>query len=77
MRFVSLLHIKNPAQRPGLIALVMAKPLVSADLIAVELGVTPRAALRLFEELNLRAMMGGERFHAWAYCRFCAMAQNP
>ena len=43
----------------------MAKPLVSAGIIAKELGVTPRAALRIVEELGLREMTGRGRFRAW------------
>ncbi len=50
---------------PGLIELVLARPLVSAGMIASELGITPRAALRLVEELNLREMTGRGRFRAW------------
>ena len=50
---------------PGLIELVLARPLVSAGLIAKELDITPRAALRLVEELNLREMTGRGRFRAW------------
>ncbi|CAN7627643.1 RHE_PE00001 family protein [Brucella pseudogrignonensis] len=51
---------------PGLIELVLAKPLVSTGLIAKELDITPRAALRLVEELNLREMTGRGRFRAWS-----------
>jgi len=50
---------------PGLIELVLARPLVSTGLIAKELDITPRAALRLVEELNLREMTGRGRFRAW------------
>ncbi len=50
---------------PGLIELVLARPLVSAGTIAAELDITPRAALRLVEELNLREMTGRGRFRAW------------
>lgn len=50
---------------PGLIELVLARPLVSTGLIAKELDITQRAALRLVEELNLREMTGRERFRAW------------
>ncbi|TCQ69990.1 DNA binding protein with HTH domain, partial [Ochrobactrum sp. BH3] len=49
---------------PGLIELVLARPLVSTGLIAKELDITPRAALRLVEELNLREMTGRGRFRA-------------
>jgi hypothetical protein len=45
--------------------MVLAKPLVSAGMIAAELKITPRAALRLVEELNLREMTGRGRFRAW------------
>ncbi|MGX5710863.1 RHE_PE00001 family protein [Brucella lupini] len=50
---------------PGLIELVLARPLVSTGLISKELDITPRAALRLVEELNLREMTGRGRFRAW------------
>lgn len=50
---------------PGLIELVLARPLVSTGLIAKELVITPRAALRLVEELSLREMTGRARFRAW------------
>ena len=50
---------------PRLIELVLARPLVSTGLIAKELDITPRAALRLVEELNLREMTGRGRFRAW------------
>ncbi|GAA5658048.1 hypothetical protein Brsp06_04432 [Brucella sp. NBRC 13694] len=50
---------------PGLIEMALARPLVSAGMIAAELSITPRAALRLVEELNLREMTGRGRFRAW------------
>lgn len=50
---------------PGLIELVLSRPLVSAGMIAKELSVTPRAALRIVEELGLREMTGRGRFRAW------------
>jgi hypothetical protein len=43
---------RTSSKLPELIELVMAKPLVSAGMIAKELGVTPRAALRIVEELG-------------------------
>jgi len=55
---------------PDLIELVLARPLVSAGMIAAELGITPRAALRLVEELNLREMTGRGRFRAWGVTRY-------
>ena len=50
---------------PGLIELVLARPLVSTGTIAAELDITHRAALRLVEDLNLREMTGRGRFRAW------------
>lgn len=56
---------RTSSNLPGLIELVLARPLVSTGLIAKELDITPRAALRLVEELNLREMTGRGRFRAW------------
>ncbi len=56
---------RTSSKLPELIGLVMAKPLVSAGMIAKELAVTPRAALRIVEELGLREMTGRGRFRAW------------
>lgn len=60
-----LIGRRTSSKLPGLIELVTAKPLVSAGMIAKELGVTPRAALRIVEELGLREMTGRGRFRAW------------
>lgn len=56
---------RTSSKLPEMIELVMAKPLVSAGMIAKELAVTPRAALRIVEELGLREMTGRGRFRAW------------
>ena len=56
---------RTSSKLPQLIELVLAKPLVSASMIAKELAVTPRAALRIVEELGLREMTGRGRFRAW------------
>lgn len=48
-----------------LIELVMAKPLVSAGMVAKTLEVTPQAARRIVTELGLREMTGRGRFRAW------------
>ncbi|MGV2140123.1 RHE_PE00001 family protein [Agrobacterium sp. 16-2014-1-2a] len=56
---------RTSSKLPELIELVMAKPLVSAGMVAKELGVTQRAALRIVEELGLREMTGRGRFRAW------------
>lgn len=50
---------------PGLIELVMAKPLVSAGMVVKTLEVTPQAARRIVGELGLREMTGRGRFRAW------------
>jgi len=47
------------------VELVMAWPLVSTGMVAEALGVTPRAALRIVEELGLRELTGRGRFRAW------------
>ncbi|MCD7111307.1 DUF1612 and helix-turn-helix domain-containing protein [Rhizobium sp. DKSPLA3] len=50
---------------PELVDLVMAKPLVSAGMVAKTLNVTPQAARRIVLELGLREMTGRGRFRAW------------
>ncbi|MBY3073918.1 DUF1612 and helix-turn-helix domain-containing protein [Rhizobium laguerreae] len=50
---------------PELVELVMAKPLVSANMVAETLEVTPQAARRIVLELGLREMTGRGRFRAW------------
>lgn len=48
-----------------LVDLVVARPVVSANLIAKELGVTPQGARHLAAQLPLREMTGRGRFRAW------------
>jgi hypothetical protein len=60
-----LIGRRSSSNLPGLIELVMARPLVSAGMVAETLKVTPRAALRIVEELGLREMTGRGRFRAW------------
>jgi hypothetical protein len=50
---------------PALVELVMAKPLVSAGIVAKTLKVTPQAARRIVLKLGLREMTGRGRFRAW------------
>jgi hypothetical protein len=50
---------------PELVELVMAKPLVSAGMVAKTLEVTPQASRRIVLELGLREMTGRGRFRAW------------
>ncbi|NKK60011.1 DUF1612 domain-containing protein [Rhizobium leguminosarum bv. viciae] len=61
-----LLRRRTSSKLPELIELVMAKPLVSAGMIAKVIGVTPQAAVRIVVELGLREMTGRGRFRAWA-----------
>ncbi|WP_160012412.1 RHE_PE00001 family protein [Rhizobium sp. 18055] len=56
---------RTSSRLPDLIELVMAKPLVSAGMMAETLGVTQQAARRIVVELGLREMTGRGRFRAW------------
>lgn len=56
---------RTSSKLPELIELVMAKPLVSAKMVAKTLEVTPQAARRIVLELGLREMTGRGRFRAW------------
>jgi hypothetical protein len=50
---------------PELVELVMARPLISAGMVAKTLDVTPQGARRIVQELGLREMTGRGRFRAW------------
>lgn len=56
---------RSSSSLPGLIELVISRPLVSAGMVAETLKVTPRAALRIVAELELREITGRGRFRAW------------
>ncbi|WP_234617867.1 MULTISPECIES: RHE_PE00001 family protein [Rhizobium/Agrobacterium group] len=56
---------RTSSKLPALVELVIAKPLVSAGMVAKTLGVTPQAARRIVLELGLREMTGRGRFRAW------------
>lgn len=56
---------RKHSKLPALVDLVLARPLVSAGMIATELGITPRAAQDLVAELGLREMTGRSRYRAW------------
>ncbi|RWY68549.1 DUF1612 domain-containing protein [Rhizobium leguminosarum] len=56
---------RTSSKLPELAELVMAKPLVSAKMVAKTLEVTPQAARRIVLELGLREMTGRGRFRAW------------
>jgi hypothetical protein len=55
---------RTSSKLPELVELVMAKPLVSAKMVAKTLDVTPQAARRIVLELGLREMTGRGRFRA-------------
>ncbi|NKK86693.1 DUF1612 domain-containing protein [Rhizobium leguminosarum bv. viciae] len=56
---------RTSSKLPELVELVMAKPLVSAKMVAKTLDMTPQAARRIVVELGLREMTGRGRFRAW------------
>ncbi len=56
---------RSNSNLPGLIDLVLSRPIVSAPLIARHLGVTPRGALNLVRELGVREMTGRGRYRGW------------
>ncbi|PYB71857.1 RHE_PE00001 family protein [Rhizobium wuzhouense] len=56
---------RTSSKLPELVDLVLARPLVSAGMVAKTLGVTPQAARRIVLELGLREMTGRGRFRAW------------
>jgi hypothetical protein len=56
---------RTSSKLPELVELVMAKPLVSAGMVAKTLDVTPQAARRIVLELGLREMTGRGMFRAW------------
>ncbi|WP_082366425.1 RHE_PE00001 family protein [Rhizobium acidisoli] len=56
---------RTTSKLPELVELVMAKPLVSAGIVAKTLNVTPQAARRIVLELGLREMTGRGRFRTW------------
>ncbi|WP_077548286.1 RHE_PE00001 family protein [Pseudorhizobium flavum] len=56
---------RTSSKLPELVELVMARPLVSAGMVAKALEMTPQAARRIVLELGLREMTGRGRFRAW------------
>ena len=56
---------RTSSRMPELVELAIARPLLSASMIAEALGVTTHAAIRIVEELELREMTGRGRFRAW------------
>jgi len=56
---------RTSSRLPELVELVMARPLISAGVVAKTLEVTPQGARRIVQELGLREMTGRGRFRAW------------
>ena len=56
---------RGHSRLPQLVDLVIARPVVSASLIAQELDITPQGPLVLTKQLNLREMTGRGRYRAW------------
>ena len=60
-----LVRRRKHSKLPALIDLVLARPLVSAGMIAAELHITARAAQDLVAALGLREITGRGRYRAW------------
>lgn len=56
---------RTSSRLPQLIDLVLSRPMVSAGMIAAEVGITSQAAIKLAVELELRELTGRGRFRAW------------
>ncbi|MEY9558276.1 hypothetical protein ABIA23_005088 [Sinorhizobium fredii] len=56
---------RSNSNLPGLIDLVLSRPIVSTAMIARHLGVTPRGALNLVRELGVREITGRGRYRGW------------
>lgn len=57
---------RSSSRLPQLIELVLARPLVSTNMVQQELKVSRQGALDLIGELGLREITGRKRFQAWA-----------
>ncbi|WP_025038355.1 RHE_PE00001 family protein [Bradyrhizobium sp. DOA9] len=56
---------RSTSKLPALVDYVLTRPVVSAGMIAEELGITSRAAVSLVIELGLREATGRGRYRAW------------
>jgi hypothetical protein len=56
---------RSSSSLPGVIELVLSRPIVSAAMIAKEMKVTPRGALNLVAEVGIREMTGRGRYRGW------------
>lgn len=56
---------RSNSSLPGLIELLLSRPIVSAGLVAHHVGVTQRGALNLVRELGAKEMTGRGRYRGW------------
>lgn len=56
---------RSNSSLPGVIELVLSRPIVSANMVARHVGVTSRGALNLISELGIREMTGRGRYRGW------------
>lgn len=56
---------RSTSSLPALIDLVLARPIISAALVAKELKISQRGALNLIAEIGMREITGRGRFRAW------------
>ena len=56
---------RSTSSLPGMIDLILSRPMVSTALIAKELKISQRGALNLISELGVREMTGRGRYRAW------------
>ncbi len=56
---------RSNSSLPEVIDIVLSRPIVSAKMIARQVGVTSRGALNLVAELGLREMTGRGRYRGW------------
>ncbi|MFC3692121.1 DUF1612 and helix-turn-helix domain-containing protein [Chenggangzhangella methanolivorans] len=57
---------RSNSKLPQLRDLAISSPIVTSSLISARLGVTPRAALMLAQDLGLREATGRKRYRAWS-----------
>ncbi|MBB4567980.1 RHE_PE00001 family protein [Rhizobium leucaenae] len=56
---------RSNSSLPGVIEIVLSRPIVSASMVARHVGVTSRGALNLVAELGVREMTGRGRYRGW------------
>ncbi|MFS8114394.1 RHE_PE00001 family protein [Rhizobium jaguaris] len=56
---------RSSSSLPGVIEIVLSRPIVSASMVARHVGVTSRGALNLVTELGVREMTGRGRYRGW------------